>query len=141
MNCGLWYSVCLVSIGLCCIKILSCWLLGRVSLEDIEIQISGVVLLCMFWCLWREWNAKCFEDFEWSILDIKSFFFFFFLEWSLVLPSCPSLSLLFQLINIIWVFNFCHYSTFPVYLGWLFFNKKFLHYLKKKKKKKKKKRT
>ena len=41
MSCGLWYSVCLVSIGLCHIKLLSCWLHGRASLEDIEIWIFG----------------------------------------------------------------------------------------------------
>ena len=49
---------------------------------------------CLFWCLWQEWNARCFEDSEWLIHDIKSFFFHTLLEWSLVLPSCTSLSLL-----------------------------------------------
>jgi len=42
---------------------------------------------------------------------------------------CPSL---FFLIIVIWVTNFCHCSTFLVYLGWLFFDKKFLRYLSKK---------
>ena len=45
---------------------------------------------CLFW---REWNARYFEDSERSILDIKSFFFHTLLEWSLVLPSCTSMSL------------------------------------------------
>ena len=47
---------------------------------------------CLFWSLWREWNDKWFKDCEWSILDLKSFFFHTLLEWSLVLPSCPCLS-------------------------------------------------
>ena len=87
---------------------------------------------CLFWCLWRERNARCFEDSERSILDIKSFFFHAFLEWSLVLPSCTSLSLPVLLDHCNLGSNFCHCSTFPVYLGWLLFDKKFLHYLSKK---------
>ena len=87
-------------------------------------------------------NARCFEVSEQSILDIKSFFFHTLLEWSLVLPSCTSFSLhallfpsMFFLIIVIWVTNFCHCSTFPVDLGWLFFSKNLLRYLSKKKKK------
>lgn len=30
---------------------------------------------CIMWCLWWEWNARSFEGYEWSILEIKSFFF------------------------------------------------------------------
>ena len=47
----------------------------------------------LFWCLLRERNA-CFEDYERSTLDIKSFFFHTLLDWSLVVPSCSCLSLL-----------------------------------------------
>ena len=43
--------------------------------------------------LWQEWNARCFEDCELSILDIKSFFFCTLLDWSLVLPSYSCFSL------------------------------------------------
>ena len=38
-------------------------------------------------------DARCFEDCELSILDIKSFFFRTFLDWSLVLPSYSCFSL------------------------------------------------
>ena len=38
------------------------------------------VLHCLFWCLWQERNARCFEDCEHSILDIKFFFFHTLLE-------------------------------------------------------------
>ena len=48
---------------------------------------------CLFWCLWREQNAKYFEDCERYILDIKSFFFSTLLDWSLFLPPCSCLSL------------------------------------------------
>ena len=84
-------------------------------------------------------NARCFEDSEWLILDIESFFFHTLLEWGSVLPSFYLHALLFPsmffLIIVIWVTNFCQCSTFPVYLGWLFFNKKLLRYLSKEKKK------
>ena len=48
---------------------------------------------CLFWCLWRERNARYFEDCKRSILDIKFFFFCTLLEWSLVLPSYSYFSL------------------------------------------------
>ena len=48
---------------------------------------------CLFWCLWWEQNARCFEDCERSILEIKFFFFCTLLEWSLVLPSYSCFSL------------------------------------------------
>ena len=83
-------------------------------------------------------NARCFEDSERLILDIESFFFHTLLEWGSVLPSFYLHALLFPsmffLIIVIWVTNFCQCSTFPVYLGWLFFNKKLLRYLSKEKK-------
>ena len=43
MSCGLWYFyfACLVSIGLCRIKLVSSWLLGNASSVDIEILIYG----------------------------------------------------------------------------------------------------
>ena len=47
----------------------------------------------LFWFLWWEQNARCFENCEQSIFDIKSFFFHTLLDWSVVLPfySCFSL--------------------------------------------------
>ena len=52
-----------------------------------NICLLSFVPHCLFWCLWWEWNARCFEDCERSILDIKFSFFCTLLEWSLVLPS------------------------------------------------------
>jgi hypothetical protein len=36
---------------------------------------------CLIWCLWREWNARYFEDSERSIPELKLFFFQTLLEW------------------------------------------------------------
>ena len=48
---------------------------------------------CLFGYLWWEQNARCFENCERSILDIKFLFFRSLLEWSLVLLSYSCLSL------------------------------------------------
>ena len=67
-----------------------------------NIDLWRIVPHILFWCLWRELNARCFENCEWSILDINSFFFCTLLEWSLVLPSysCLSLSVLLDHCNL-----------------------------------------
>ena len=57
-----------------------------------NIGVWRFVSHCFLWCLWRERNARCFENSERSILDIKFFFFRTLLEWSLVLPSYSCLS-------------------------------------------------
>ena len=56
----------------------------------------------LFWFLWREQKAKCFEDCERFIFDIKSFIFRTLLDWSVVLPfySCFSLSALIDCCNL-----------------------------------------
>ena len=67
-----------------------------------NIDLWRSVLHCLFWCLWWERNARCFEDCERSILDIKSFFFRTLLDWSIVLPfyTCFSLSNLIDRCNL-----------------------------------------
>jgi O-antigen/teichoic acid export membrane protein len=40
-----------------------------------------MVPLCLLWCLWRERNAKRFEDLERSLEELKSFFFFSLFTW------------------------------------------------------------
>ena len=40
---------------------------------------------CIMLCMWREQNARSFEGCKRSILEIKSFFFYTLLEWSLAL--------------------------------------------------------
>ena len=67
-----------------------------------NIDLWRFVPHCLFWCLWRERNARCFENWEWSILDIKSLFFRTLLDWSVVLPfyTCFSLSDLIDYCNL-----------------------------------------
>ena len=48
MSCGLWYSVCLVSIGLCHKKLLNCWLHGRASLEDRFLEVCAILFVLVF---------------------------------------------------------------------------------------------
>ena len=113
------------------IELLASWQ-GKFS-QHRNIAIWRLVLHCLTWCIWREWNARSFEGCEWPILKIKSFFFHTLLEWSLVLPtfSCFSLHVLPDYCNFgSWLF--CPYSTFPVYLGWLCFLIKFFITYKKK---------
>ena len=113
------------------IKLLASWQV-KFS-QHHNIAIWRLVLHCLTWCIWWEWNARSFEGCEWPILKIKSFFFHTLLEWSLVLPtfSCFSLHVLLDYCNFgSWLF--CPYSTFPVYLGWLCFLIKFFITYKKK---------
>ena len=34
-----------------------------------------VVPHSVMWCIWQEWNVRCFDGCEWSILEIKSLLF------------------------------------------------------------------
>ena len=97
------------------------------SLNNKKLTFS-YIYVCMYLYIThlRKQNARCFEDCERSILDIKFFFFRNLLEWSLVSPSysCFSLFLsLILLIVVIWVLDLCHCSTLPVYLVGFFYNK------------------
>jgi hypothetical protein len=37
--------------------------------------IWKMVPICLFWCVWKERNNSCFEDFERSLEDILALFF------------------------------------------------------------------
>ena len=93
---------------------------------------------CLMWCIWREKNARCFQGYERSFLEIKSFFFHTLFVWSVALSHFSFLFFLFlfYLIIVILVLDFCPQSTSPMYSGWLFFFliKFFIIYQKKKKK-------
>jgi hypothetical protein len=45
-------------------------------------RVWKMVPLCLLWCLWRLRNARCFEGFEWSLEELKLFFFFFLFTWT-----------------------------------------------------------
>jgi hypothetical protein len=44
-------------------------------------MVWRVVPNCVFWCVWRERNARHFEDSETSIPELKSRFFQLLFEW------------------------------------------------------------
>ena len=44
-------------------------------------MVWRVVPHCVFWCVWRERNARHFEDTETSIPELKSSFFQLLFEW------------------------------------------------------------
>jgi hypothetical protein len=50
----------------------ACWWTGGHSQSA---TVWKMVPLCLLWCLWRERNARCFEDLERSLEELKSFFF------------------------------------------------------------------
>ena len=49
------------------------WQIRSADLRNMAIW--RMVPHCVIWCLWRERNARLFEDCESSIVDIKSFVF------------------------------------------------------------------
>ena len=70
-----------------------------------------IVPHCLMWCLWRERNSRCFEDFERSILDLKLFLFRTLLDWLFALQkqSFPSF------IDFLDSCNFCIWYVDPLY--------------------------
>jgi hypothetical protein len=55
------------------LDLLSCW--QGSSGSSRTSMVWRVVPHCVFWCVWRERNARHFEDTETSILEMKSSFF------------------------------------------------------------------
>ena len=61
-----------------------------------NIDLWRLVPHYLMWCIWRERNVRCFEGCEQPLLEIKSFFLYTLLIWSVALShfSCFSLPLL-----------------------------------------------
>ena len=55
------------------VKLLASWLVkfGRHR----NVALWRFVPHCLLWCIWQEHNARCFEGYEWSLLEIKSLSF------------------------------------------------------------------
>jgi hypothetical protein len=53
------------------VDVLACWK-GRLGRHKNRI-IWDTIPHCVMWCVWRERNARTFEDCEWNILDLKDF--------------------------------------------------------------------
>jgi hypothetical protein len=75
------------------IDLFACWWTSGRPRSD---AIWKMVLICLFWCLWKEINNWCFENLERSLKDILAsfffFFFFFFFLWTVAFVSPLSLS-------------------------------------------------
>jgi len=52
------------------IDFLACWK-GLVGTRS-AIVVWRIALLCLMWTVWREWNARCFEDLERSEDELKN---------------------------------------------------------------------
>ena len=101
---------------------------------------------CIMWCLWQERNSRRFEGCEWNILEIKAFFYPYFVGlWCWF--SLPLVFLSYTcLIIVFWIdwtsllvhhqcttYFFSNNTFFYSVLG-MFFPNKFFCYFKKKKK-------
>jgi hypothetical protein len=51
-----------------------------------------MVPICIFWCVWKERNLKCFKNLESSIDDILVSFFHMLYLWTVVFLSLLSIS-------------------------------------------------
>jgi hypothetical protein len=71
------------------IDLFACWWTSGRPRSD---AIWKMVLICLFWCLWKEINNWCFENLERSLKDILASFFFFFFLWTVAFVSPLSLS-------------------------------------------------
>ena len=47
------------------------------------------ILYCVLWCIWREWNSRCFEGKERSISQFKLLLLHTLLEWSSFINLFP----------------------------------------------------
>jgi hypothetical protein len=43
-------------------------------------MIWKMVPICLFWCVWKERNNRCFKDLERSMKDILAFVFSYFVS-------------------------------------------------------------
>ena len=59
------------------VELLSCW---QGSLGHHR-EIWKATPHCLMWCVWRERNARTFEDCEWNILDLKLLFYRLLYDW------------------------------------------------------------
>jgi hypothetical protein len=54
------------------VELFACWwTFGRPR----SVVILKMVTICLFWCLWKEINNRCFEDLERFLEDILTLFF------------------------------------------------------------------
>jgi hypothetical protein len=69
------------------INLFACWW----NSEKPSAAIWKIVPICIFWCVWKEINLRCFEDMESSMNDILASFFLTLYLWTVAFLS-PSIS-------------------------------------------------
>jgi hypothetical protein len=79
------FGVCWVMPG----QVLQLWTGWQICVGDTRnLVVWRMVPHCVMWCLWRERNARHFEDSERSIVDLKLLFFQTLYEWVNSLGFC-----------------------------------------------------
>ena len=87
IHCGVFFSSCLLMHGSCLVRWASCW---RGQLRHCAVlKIWRLALSLLMWCLWREWNAKNFEDCEIVMLEMKKMMFQSLCTWIVAWNSLP----------------------------------------------------
>ena len=81
---GLWFWAYLVFLGLCHARF---WGWQGSFGRHQNGYIWSIIPHCLMWCLWRERNCRCFEDYESSIPDLKLLFFRTLMDWLFALQS------------------------------------------------------
>jgi hypothetical protein len=75
---ALWNAI-LNHLGLCWVmpgsvrELFACWCLGGCTRSAV---VWKMIPLCLMWCIWRERNARCFEDSMRSFEEILHYFLF-----------------------------------------------------------------
>lgn len=120
---------CLVSLGLCLNKLLSCLLAGIEVLGDIAQHLFGMLFRSVLCGVHIERNNRIFEGEECFIIELKQIFLLSLFEW-----PCHTLYFGFPRFMQFWV-DFCFPCTLPVFQGIcfcctfiLFFNKIFYYW-------------
>jgi hypothetical protein len=75
------------------IKLFVCW---WTSGRSKSFAIWKMVPICLFWCLWKERNNRCFEDLERSLENILASFFHTLYLWTVAFVSPLLLSFVFS---------------------------------------------
>jgi hypothetical protein len=61
------------------VDLFACWWIGG---STPSVAVWKIVHSYLLWCLWRERNDRSFVDCERTLVELKSFFFHFFLSFS-----------------------------------------------------------
>jgi len=71
------------------IDLFACW---WKSGRPMSVAIWKMVPICIFWCVWKEINLRCFEDLESSMEDILASLFHTLYLWTMIFLSPLSIS-------------------------------------------------